>query len=125
MPQKCRFPFRGVVLYPAWPAKGNKAREGLHTGMRTSTGARHNTDAGAGILLRQKQLQHDTGLQARNRTKTNAARIIETRERAGAHKIQVWHDSKGQHQEHEENQVQDAGGQGSARREHKKKAGAI
>ena len=57
------------------------------------------------------------------RTTTNAARITDTGGRAGAHKIQVWHDRQGQHQEHEENQVQEAGGQGSAGREDKKKAG--
>ena len=38
--------------------------------------------------------------------------------------VQVWHDRQGQHQEHEENQGQEAGGQGSAGREDKKKAGA-
>jgi len=35
-----------------------------------------------------------------------------------------WHDRQGQRQEHEENQGQEAGGQGSAGREDKKKAGA-
>ena len=44
--------------------------------------------------------------------------------RAGAHKIQVWHDRQGQHQERDENQGQETGGQGSAGREDKKKAGA-
>ena len=54
----------------------------------------------------------------------DAARIADTRGRAGAHNIQVWHDRQGQHQEHEENQVQDAGGQGSAGREDKENAEA-
>ena len=69
-------------------------------------------------------MQHATGLQAGTRTTTNAAHITDTGERAGAHKIQVWYDRQGQHKEHEENQGQDAGGQGSAGREDKKKAGA-
>ena len=110
---------------PAWPAKRNKARERLHTGMRTPTGVRHNTDARAGCTWtwrRQKQVQHATGLQAGTRTTTNAARITDTGERIVAHQIQVWHNRQGQHQEHEENQVQDAGGQGSAGRQDKKKA---
>ena len=69
-------------------------------------------------------MQHATGLQAGAKTTTNAARITDTEERAGAHKIQVWHDSQGQLQEHEENQGQDAGGQGNAGSEDKKKTGA-
>ena len=85
--------------------------------MRTPTGVRHNADSRAGTWRRQKQVQHDTWLQAGTRTTTNAARIRDGGERAGVHKIQVWHDSQGQHQEHEENQVQDTGGQGSARRQ--------
>ena len=109
---------RGVC--PAWPAKGNKVREGLHTGMRTPTGVRHNTDARAGIWRRQKQVQQATGLQAGTRTTTNTARFTDAGERAGAHKIQVWHDRQGQHQEHEENQGKEAGGQGSTGREDKK-----
>ena len=92
--------------------------------MRTPTGVRHKTDARAGVWRRQKQVQHATGLQAWTKTTANAARITNTEERAGAHKIQVRHDRQGQHQEHEENQVQEAGGQGSAGREDKKQAGA-
>ena len=92
--------------------------------MRTPTGVRHNTDARAGIWRRQKQVQQATGSRAGTRTTINAARITDMGERAGAHKILVWHDRQGQHQEHEENQVQDAGGQGSAGREDKNKAGA-
>ena len=113
---------RGVC--PAWPAKGNKVREGLHTGRRTPTGVRHNADARAGTWRRQKQVQQATGLQAGTKTTTNAARITDTGGRAGAHKIQVWHDRQWQHQEHEENQGKEAGGQGSTGREDKKKAGA-
>ena len=92
--------------------------------MRTPTGVRHNADAGTGIWRRQKQVQQATGLQTGTRTTTNAARITDTGERAGAHKIQVWQDKQGQQQEHDENQGQEAGGQGSAGREDKKKAGA-
>ena len=92
--------------------------------MKTPTGVRHNADARARIWRRQKQVQQATGLQARTRTRTNAARITDTGGRAGAHNIQVWHDRQRQHQEHEENQQQEAGGQGSAGREDKKKAGA-
>ena len=44
-------------------------------------------------------------------------------QRVGAHKIQAWDDRQGQHQEHRDNQVQDAGGKGSAGREDKRKAG--
>jgi len=113
---------RGVC--PAWPAKGNKVREGHHTGIRTPTGVRHSADARTGIWRRQKQSQQATGLQAETRTTTNAERITETGGRAGAHKIQVWHYRQGQHHEHEENQVQDAGGKRSTGSEDKKKAGA-
>jgi len=69
-------------------------------------------------------VQQATGLQAGTRTTTNAARTTDTGGRASAHKIQVWHDRQGQHQEHDENQGQEAGGQGSAGREDKKKAGS-
>ena len=55
---------------------------------------------------------------------TNAACITDTGGRVGAHKTQVWHDRQGQHQEHEENHGQEAGGQVSAGREDNKKAGA-
>jgi hypothetical protein len=61
--------------------------------MRAPTGVRHNIDARAGIG-RKEQVQHDTGLQAGTRTTTNTARITDTGERAGTHKIQVW--SRGQ-----------------------------
>ena len=44
---------RGVC--PAWPAKGNKAWEGLHPGMRTRTGVRHNADARAGRRSRREE----------------------------------------------------------------------
>ena len=91
--------------------------------MRAPTGVRHNIDARAGIG-RKEQVQHDTGLQAGTRTTTNTARITDTGGRAGAHKIQVWPDSQGPGQEHEENQGQDAGGQGSAGRKDKKEEGA-
>ena len=71
-----------------------------------------------------RQVQQATGSQAGTRTTTNAAHITDTGERAGVHTIQVWHDRQGQHQEHGENQEQEAVGQGSAGREDKKKAGA-
>ena len=113
---------RGIC--PAWLAKGNKVREGLHTGMSTTTGVRRNVDARARIRRRQKQVQQAPGLHAGTRTTTNAARISDMGARAGAHKIQIWHYRQGQHQEHKEHQGQEAGGQGSAGREDKKKASA-
>ena len=92
--------------------------------MRTPTGVRHNADARAGTLRRQNEAEQATGLQAGPRTTTNAARITDTGEAAGAHKIRVWHDRHRRHQEYEKNQGQEAGGQGSTGREDKKKAGA-
>ena len=120
-PQDTSATHRGVC--PAWPAKGNKVRQGLHTGMRTPTFVRHNVDTRAGIWRRQKQVQHATGLQAGTRTTTTAERITDTGGRAGALKIKVWHDRKGhtgQHQDHEQNQGHNARGQGSAGSEEKK-----
>ena len=78
---------RGVC--PAWPAKGDKIREGLRAGMRTPAGIRHNAGARTGTWRRQKQVQLATRSQAGTRTTTNAASITDTGERAGAHQIQV------------------------------------
>ena len=74
---------------PRLAGKGNKAHEGLRTGMRTPTGVSHKTDARAGMWRRQKQVQHATGLQAGTRTTTNEARITDTEEGTGAH---IMHD---------------------------------
>ena len=109
----------------ACQSEWKEGRAGLRAGIRATTGAGQNKESRSGIGKRKEQVQRDRGLLAGTRTTTNAAaRIIDTGERASAHKIQVWHDRQGQHKEHEEKQGQEAGGQVSAGSEEKKKASA-